>query len=101
MLLALSPFGPVARSNDTLVFSQRFETCCLDVAKVGKQICTAVIRSDKAKAFGFVEPFHCTCLLITHVTSFLKLKMGCARLAPEIKKKVTERNSNSAAIVMQ
>ena len=83
---------------DPLTFGQRAHARLFHRTDVHEHILAAAFGLDETEALGGVEPLYCTCLLIAHVTSFLKLKMGCARLAPEIKKKVTERNSNSAAI---
>ena len=66
----LQPFGAGGYFKaDALAFGQGFETLGLDGGKVGKQIFAAVFGRNKAKTFGFIKPFHCTC---THVLHFLK-----------------------------
>ena len=44
-----------------LTFFQSLEAVHLDCGKVGEQILTTVIRGDKAKAFGIIEPLDGTC----------------------------------------
>ncbi len=44
-----------------LTFFESLEAVHLDCGKVGEQILTAVIRSDKAEAFGIIEPLDGTC----------------------------------------
>lgn len=44
-----------------LTFFQGLEALHLDCGKVGEQIFTAVIRSDKSEAFGIVKPLDGTC----------------------------------------
>lgn len=44
-----------------LTFFEGLEAVHLDCGKVCKQILTAVIRGDKAEAFGIVEPLDGTC----------------------------------------
>jgi hypothetical protein len=46
---------------DLLTFFEGLEAVHLDCGKVGEQIFTAVIRSDKSEAFGVVEPLDGTC----------------------------------------
>ena len=50
-----------------LTFFQSLEAIHLDRGEVGEQILTAIIRSDKTKALGVIEPFYGTCC---HNTSF-------------------------------
>ena len=44
-----------------LTFFEGLEAIHVDCGKVGKQIFTAVIWSDKAETFGIVKPLDCTC----------------------------------------
>ncbi len=44
-----------------LTFFQGLEAVHLDCGKVGEQILTTVIRSDKAETFGIIEPLDGTC----------------------------------------
>ena len=44
-----------------LTFFQSLEAVHLDCGKVGEQILTTVVRSDKAEAFGIIEPLDGTC----------------------------------------
>ncbi len=44
-----------------LTFFEGLEAVHLDCGKVGEQILTAVIRSDKAETFGIIEPLDGTC----------------------------------------
>lgn len=44
-----------------LTFFQSLEAVHLDCGKVGEQILTTVIRSDKAETFGIIEPLDGTC----------------------------------------
>ncbi len=44
-----------------LTFFQGLEAVHLDCGKVGEQILTTVVRSDKAEAFGIIEPLDGTC----------------------------------------
>ena len=44
-----------------LTFFQGLKAVHLDCGKVGEQILTTVVRSDKAEAFGIIEPLDGTC----------------------------------------
>lgn len=58
-LLALRALRDV--KLDFLTFFQGLEAVHLDCGEVSEQIFAAVIRSDKAKAFGIIEPLDSTC----------------------------------------
>jgi hypothetical protein len=66
---------------DLLTFFEGLEAVHLDCGKVGEQIFTAVIRSDKSEAFGIVEPLDGTCChksvfqIITNHTSRISKKL--------------------------
>lgn len=70
-----------------LTFFQGLEAVHLDCGKVGEQIFTAVIRSDKSEAFGIVKPLDGTCChksvfqIKTNHTSQLSKKL-CVTLPP-------------------
>jgi hypothetical protein len=66
---------------DLLTFFEGLKAVHLDCGKVGEQIFTAVIRSDKSEAFGIVEPLDGTCChksvfqILTNHTSRISKKL--------------------------
>jgi len=60
-----------ALKGDALVFGQALKASALNVLEVREQVATAIVRSDKSKALGIIEPFDCACLS-THIISMLK-----------------------------
>ena len=62
---------------DFLTVIQRMHACTLNGRDVDEDISPAVIRLDKTKALGCVEPFHCSC---GH-TPYLSIAISCFRRA--------------------
>lgn len=47
--------------RNLLSFLKRFKALCLNFGEMSEEVLAAIVRGDKAKALGVIEPLHSTC----------------------------------------